>query len=77
LIVGVPLLVAQLLMLAGSLVLVAIFAAIIRRHPALYTFTMGGGAHSLGVGQSALVSRVARLSGRLLVGGVSRGDHCR
>jgi len=44
LIVGVPLLAAQLSMLAGSLMLVAIFAAIIRRHPALYTFTMGGGA---------------------------------
>ena len=44
LIVGVPLPVAQLLNVAGSLGLVAIFAAIIRRHPALYTFTMGGGA---------------------------------
>lgn len=44
LIIGVPLIAAQLLILAGSLGLVAIFAAIIRRHPALYTFTMGGGA---------------------------------
>ena len=44
LIVGAPLLAAQWLMLAGSLGLVAIFAAIIRRHPALYTFTMGGGS---------------------------------
>ena len=41
---GGPLLVAQLLLLGGSAGLVAIFAAIIRRHPALYTFTMGGGA---------------------------------
>ncbi|MBK7487871.1 MAG: hypothetical protein IPI70_17310 [Nitrospira sp.] len=44
LIVGAPLLAAQLSILAGSLGLVAIFAAIVRRHPALYTFTMGGGA---------------------------------
>ena len=44
LIVGAPLLAAQLSMLAGSIGLVAIFAAIIRRHPALYTFTMGGGS---------------------------------
>ncbi|ULA61908.1 MAG: conserved membrane protein of unknown function [Nitrospira sp.] len=39
-----PLVVAQLLLLGGSAGLVTIFAAIIRRHPALYTFTMGGGA---------------------------------
>lgn len=41
---GGPLVAAQLLMVGGSAGLVAIFAAIIRRHPALYTFTMGGGA---------------------------------
>jgi len=44
LIAGVPLAPAQWLIVAGSAGLVAIFAAIIRRHPALYTFTMGGGA---------------------------------
>lgn len=44
LIAGGPPLAAQLVMLAGSAGLVAIFAAIIRRHPAFYTFTMGGGA---------------------------------
>lgn len=44
LIVGMPLRPAQWLIVAGSAGLVAIFAAIIRRHPALYTFTMGGGA---------------------------------
>ena len=33
-----------MLILAGSVGLVAIFAAIIRRHPALYAFAMGGGA---------------------------------
>ncbi|HNA25501.1 MAG TPA: hypothetical protein PKV55_00495 [Nitrospira sp.] len=44
LILGIPLPVAQVLILAGSVGLVAIFAAIIRRHPALYTFAMGGGA---------------------------------
>lgn len=44
LVAGGPLVVAQLLMLAGSAVLVWIFAAIIRRHPAVYTFTMGSGA---------------------------------
>ncbi len=44
LIAGGPLVAAQLLMLGGSAGLVAIFAAIIRRHPALYTFTMGSGA---------------------------------
>ncbi len=44
LIAGGPLFAAQLLMLGGSAGLVAIFALIIRRHPALYTFTMGSGA---------------------------------
>ncbi len=44
LVAGGPLAAAQLSMLGGSVGLVAIFAAIIRRHPALYTFTMGGGA---------------------------------
>ena len=44
LIAGGPLVAAQLLMLGGSAGLVAIFAAIIRRHPALYTCTMGSGA---------------------------------
>lgn len=44
LIAGGPLVAAQLLMLSGSVGLVAIFSAIIRRHPALYTYTMGGGA---------------------------------
>ena len=44
LVAGGPLVVARLLMLGGSAGLVAIFAAIIRRHPALYTSTMGVGA---------------------------------
>jgi len=44
LIAGGPLVAAQILMLGGSAGLVAIFAAIIRRHPALYTYTMGSGA---------------------------------
>ncbi len=44
LIAGGPLAAAQLLLLCGSAGLVAIFAVIIRRHPALYTVTMGGGA---------------------------------
>ena len=44
LIAGGPLIAAQLLILGGSAGLVAIFVAIIRRHPALYTLTMGGGA---------------------------------
>ncbi len=50
LIAGGPLVVAQLLLLSGSAGLAAIFAAIIRRHPALYTFTMGGGAIVWAVG---------------------------
>lgn len=44
LVAGGPVVAAQLLMLGGSAGLVLIFLAIIRRHPALYTFTMGGGA---------------------------------
>lgn len=44
LVAGGPLVAAQLLMVGGSAGLVLIFLAIIRRHPALYTFAMGGGA---------------------------------
>ena len=44
LIVGFPGPVAQILIMAGSLGLVAIFAVIIRLRPALYTVTMGLGA---------------------------------
>lgn len=50
LILGASLSLAQGLILAGSVGLVAIFAAIIRRHPALYTFTMGGGAMVFALG---------------------------
>jgi len=49
-IIGVPGLAAPILILLGSLALVAIFAVIVRRQPAMFTLTMAAGAIAWAMG---------------------------
>jgi hypothetical protein len=58
LIAGVPGLAAPALILLASLVLIAIFAVIVRRQPAMFTLTMAAGAIAWSIGNALWVAGV-------------------